>query len=180
MRQRVFGRGGIGMASLVGATVVVLVAVGGGAAASRTNVSCAAGGAGLVAAVGAANAAGGGTIKLASGCTYSLTSADNMTDGGNGLPVIVSGITINGNGTTIAGNSSHFRIIEVLGAEGGALTMNGITLTGGKVMGPGGGLFNNEGTVTLNRVLVTGNFSGMGGGGSRPAPVTPARSALRP
>lgn len=165
MLQGLCGRAGVLVGSLVCAVVALLVGASAGGAAVSTNVPCSASGAGLVAAVSAANAAGGGTINLASGCTYSLASANNMTDGGNGLPVVVSPITVNGNGTTIAGNSSHFRIVEVLGAEGGALTLNGITITGGKVMGPGGGLFNNEGAVSLNRSVVTANFSGMGGGG---------------
>lgn len=40
-----------------------------------------------------------------------------------------------------------------------------MTVSGGKVQGPGGGIFNREGSLTLNGVLVTGNFSGAGGGG---------------
>jgi hypothetical protein len=105
------------------------------AAAASVNVPCAAGAAGLVAAVNTVNAAGGGTINLVSGCAYSLTTQNNTVMGGNGLPVVVSPITINGKGATIAGNSSNFRIIAVDGTSGGALTLNGVTVTGGRVMG---------------------------------------------
>src|SRR5215472_9822681 len=82
---------------------VVLAAVGGAAAhaAGSGKVPCAGAGggaAGLVAAVDAANASGGGAINLASGCTYSLTSANSTVPGlgANGLPVITAPITING------------------------------------------------------------------------------------
>ena len=64
----------------------------------------------LIAAFAAANTAGGGTINLAPGCTYPLTSADN---GENGLPVVTTSIGVNGNGATIAGNNTSFRILEV-------------------------------------------------------------------
>ena len=66
----------------------------------------------LITAISTANNSGGGTINLAPGCTYQLTQANNsdpMT-GANGLPVISSRITVNGLGTTIAGNDSNFRI----------------------------------------------------------------------
>jgi hypothetical protein len=124
------------------------------------------GAAGLVAAVNAANAAGGGTINLAAGCTYSLTSANNMTAGGNGLPVISTPITINGGGATIAGNRSSFRIILIGGSPTASLTLNRVIVTGGNTAGPAGGIANiGGGTLTLNRSLVTGNTSGQGGGG---------------
>src|SRR5436309_9201340 len=120
MFQRLFGRGGLG-ALVCCAAVTALVGASSSGAAGSANVSCAAGGAGLVAAVAAADAAGGGTINLASGCTYSLTTPNNMTMGANGLPVVVSPITVNGNDATIAGNSSNFRIFAVDGGSGGAL-----------------------------------------------------------
>ena len=132
MLQRVTRRAGVGAGLAACAAVVVLVGASAGAAAPSTNVSCSAGAAGLVAAVGAANAAGGGTINLASGCTYSLTSANNPAVGGNGLPVVVSPITVNGNGATVAGNSSHFRLVMVDGTSGGSLTLNRVTISGGK------------------------------------------------
>jgi hypothetical protein len=134
------------------------------------NVSCASGAAGLVAAVNGANAAGGGSINLDSGCTYSLTTVNNMTMGPNGLPVVVTPITINGKNATIAGNSTNFRIIAIDGSSGGALTLNGVTITGGHVAGmmaggAGGGIINISGTLTLNSAVVTHNFASDAGGG---------------
>jgi hypothetical protein len=75
------------------------------------------GAAGLIAAIGAADAGGGGTINLAAGCTYQLTAANNTSPmlGANGLPVITSPVTLNGSGTTIAGNDTSFRVLQVSG-----------------------------------------------------------------
>ncbi len=117
------------------------------------------GAAGLIAAVNAANASGGATIRLAAGCTYALTAADNTSPmlGGNGLPVITSRITLAGFRTTIAGNGTSFRILLVTGS--GNLTLQGLTITGGKTGAPGGGIFNLEGTLTVNHSKVTGNAS---------------------
>ena len=60
----------------------------------------------LIADINYANSAGGAiTIRLAPGATFDLKSADNTTDGGNGLPVIggtkAVDLTIIGNGATI-------------------------------------------------------------------------------
>jgi len=138
-----------------------------------------------VAAINAANAAGGGVINLASGCTYSLTSANNTVPGlgANGLPVITTPITINGGGgATIAGNNSNFRIIAISGAAGGSLTLNGITVTGGNASGQGpagfgGGIFNFAGTLILNRTLVTGNTASGAGGGIASGTMGPGPGA---
>jgi hypothetical protein len=126
--------------------------------------------AGLVAAVDTANAAGGGTINLAAGCTYPLTTRNNTAMGGNGLPVVASPVTINGRNATIAGNSTNFRIVAIDGTSGGALSLNGVTISGGHVAGPmaggaGGGILNLSGTLTMNSSVVTGNFASSAGGG---------------
>lgn len=144
-------------------------------AAPAASVSCSAGANGLIAAINAANASGGGTINLAGDCTYQLGGVDNsdpMT-GDNALPVVTTRISINGSRTTIAGDGSA-RILEV-SAPNGNLTLNGLTITGGFNMFAGAGIFNNEGTLTLNRSVVTNNLSPAGGGiasgTSRPGPV---------
>src|SRR5690242_11357455 len=110
MRRRLSGSIG-GLVALAVCIATALVVSGAAAAAASVNVPCSAGGPGLVAAVNTVNGAGGGTINLASGCTYSLTTQNNAFMGGNGLPVVVSPLTINGKGATIAGNSSTFRIV---------------------------------------------------------------------
>src|ERR1019366_4584343 len=120
---------------------------------------CSGGPAGLIAAINTANASGGAMINLAAGCTYALTAANNTNPmlGDNGLPVITSRIIVNGFRTTIAGNDTSFRILMVTGS--GNLTLQGLTVTGGHTGGLGGGIFNLEGTLTLDRSEVTGNGS---------------------
>jgi hypothetical protein len=119
----------------------------------------------LVAAINAANSAGGGSLDLAGHCTYQLTVANNVLPmvGGNGLPVITAGISIDGHGSTIAGNNTSFRIFMVSGPNG-SLSLRNLTLTGGHATFVGGAIFNSEGTLDLDHVVVTGNFAQAGGG----------------
>jgi hypothetical protein len=182
-------RGPLGASAAV-AACAVLAALGGAAAhaSKSSNVPCSGAGggtAGLVAAINAANASGGGAMNLASGCTYSLTSANNTTPpmGASGLPIITTPITINGGGgATIAGNNTTFRIIAISGPAGGSLTLNGITVTGGNVSGDGpagfgGGIFNFAGSLVLNRSAVTGNAASNAGGGIASGTMGPGPGA---
>src|SRR5215831_17797465 len=138
-------------------------------AASAATVPCTQGA--LVAAVNAANNAGGGTINLASGCDYALTSADN---GENGLPVVTTQIGVNGNGATIDGTGA-VRVFEVDG-PGGNLSAQNVTITGGSA-DIGGGIENVGGTVTLNHSQVTGNTAAQAGGGIASATFDPSSVA---
>jgi hypothetical protein len=148
----------------VAALALAVLPTGSAFAATSLNVPCfgPGGGAdGLVAAVTAANNAGGGTIRLTPGCTYTLAKANNTNPmtGANGLPVVTTPISIVGAGTTIARSSADlFRLIEVDG-PGGNLTLTGLTITGGNTPGPGGGILNSEGSLTLNLSAVTRNTS---------------------
>ena len=109
----------------------------------------------LIAAINEANAdPHTTTIRLAGG-TYALTSVDNDTDGPNGLPSIVSPLTIDGASsgailTRLAGIPG-FRILHV-GASG-RLTLQGVTITNTFDLGftgnRGSGLFNDGGVVTV-------------------------------
>src|SRR5215475_10166044 len=136
--------------------VIVMVAQPSAASASAT-VPCTQGA--LAAAIKVANDAGGGTINLASGCDYALTSADNP---GNGLPLVTTRIAVNGNGATIDGTGT-VRVLEVDG-PGGNLSLQNLTITGGSA-DIGGGIENAGGTVTLNHTQVTGNTATQAGGG---------------
>ena len=170
-----------------GIAILLLAAAPAAQASTGVSVPCsgpAGGPAGLIAALSAANATGGATISLAAGCTYQLTAANNTspTLGNNGLPVITSPITLNGSATTIAGNDSTFRILEISGT--GNLTVQGLTITGGNTSGMGGGILNLEGTLTLNHSQVTGNaaqggpMSNGGGIASGTLGTGPAGSAI--
>jgi hypothetical protein len=122
----------------------------------------------LIAAINEANANGeANTITLAAG-TYTLTSVNNTTDGGNGLPSITSTLTLIGAGAeaTILARAAtpEFRLVHV--AASGDLTLNRVTLRGGFLVGrTGGGLFNQGGMVTLTQSTVTENGASEGGGG---------------
>ncbi|MFC1996053.1 choice-of-anchor Q domain-containing protein [Chloroflexota bacterium] len=120
--------------------------------------------------------AGADTIVLTSGATYTLTEVDNDVDGRNGLPVIQSQITIEGNGSTIERSSDSgthkFRIFYL--AAGGDLVINDLTIQNGYApdLGDfmpyptsGGGIFNNQGALTLSNTSILNNTaSGVGGG----------------
>src|SRR6516165_3173057 len=102
-------------------------------ASSGASVPCSS--AALSAAITAANTAGGGTINLASGCHYALTSA---VGGEDGLPPIGTAIGVNGNGATIDGTGS-VRVLEV--DSPGNLSLQNVTITGGSA-DIGGGIAN--------------------------------------
>jgi hypothetical protein len=105
--------------------------------------------------------ADGGSITLTSGCTYALTAVDNPADG---LPEITGDVRISSLGATVRRSSAApFRILHV--REGGSLTLNGITVSGGRAS-EGGGI-RNEGTLTLNATTVSGNRADLYGGGVR-------------
>ena len=87
MIQRAFGHAGRLVVLGLCTAVAVLVAATASSAATSVNVACG-DSAGLVAGVNTVNAAGGGSINLAAGCMYSLTTRNNTVMGGNGLPVI--------------------------------------------------------------------------------------------
>jgi hypothetical protein len=114
----------------------------------------------LVNDINAANVAGGAnSITLMAGSAFSLAMANNEVDGPTGLPVIAAGddLTINGNGDVIQRSTKRgtpaVRLCDV--ADGGALTLNSLTLSGGLIAGSGsgGGIFN-AGTLNLNGVTL--------------------------
>jgi hypothetical protein len=136
----------------------------------------------LVTEIGQANSVGGtNTIDLGAGCIYDLTVVNNNWYGPNGLPAISSALTIDGNGATIARDSTaaKFRLLFV-GADPlnaltggytspgpGQLTLRDVTLSdgwaqggdsngGGGGAGMGGAIFN-QGTVTILDSTLTAN-----------------------
>ncbi|GAA1913014.1 hypothetical protein GCM10009716_23370 [Streptomyces sodiiphilus] len=124
--------------------------------------------AGLKAAINDANVTGT-SIALASGCTYNLTTAET---GDDGLPEITGNVRISATfGATIRRAptaTEEFRIFHVV--SGGSLTLNRITVSGGRAgITPdgfyGGGIYNEGGSVTLNNATVRNNWAYSGGGG---------------
>ncbi|MEZ4519635.1 MAG: right-handed parallel beta-helix repeat-containing protein [Chloroflexota bacterium] len=111
--------------------------------------------------------AGADTITL-SGGTYTLNSAYGgyayYSD--NGLPLIDSAITIEGNGATIVRNGiqPHFRVMAVTGS--GSLILNDTTVSGGYSEEDGGGLYiYGGGYALIQNSTITGNTAYDDGGG---------------
>jgi len=111
------------------------------------------------------------TLELAQGCVYEIEWIEDMTNGHNGLPTILSEMTINGNGATIIRTSDdlNFRILQV-GSKTIA-TINNLTIENGHADGNGptnyedrGGAILNRGILSINSVLITNNYAGYVGG----------------
>lgn len=128
----------------------------------------------LIVAINTANANGeANTITLEAG-TYTLTAVDNTTDGPNGLPSVTGMVTIQGAGADATSLEREarvpgFRLGHV--AATGNLTVDSLTIRGFGVSvvlpGPslnGGGLFNQGGILTLDKVTLTNNRAEVGGG----------------
>ncbi len=122
----------------------------------------------LRAAVQEANAFGGDDeITLPAG-TYTLTLAGSG-DGGGDLDhgSCCDRVTITGAGsavTTISAAGLGDRIFDI---QNGTLTLTGVTLTGGNVVGHGGAILFSEtsGGAELSDVVITGNSATASGGG---------------
>ncbi|MFF7970303.1 hypothetical protein [Streptomyces sp. NPDC007905] len=103
-------------AALTAAALAAGVSVPAAAATSQRYVSCSE--TALKNAVRDLNQAGGGRLRLARNCVFTLTTPDNSATGtGNGLPVITSRITVEGNGSTIRRSTRQgtpdFRIFQI-------------------------------------------------------------------
>ncbi|MFG1883864.1 hypothetical protein [Micromonospora sp. NPDC049102] len=127
----------------------------------------------LIAAIVRANAGHGATLRLAKGCTYTLTASapqPPVPHGPVGLPIVTQPITIDGNGATIvrAAAATPFRILEV--GTGGDLKLRDATIKGGddtSGLGGGGGGIRVDvgGRATLENIDVVFNHTNGPGGG---------------
>ena len=114
-------------------------------------------------AITAANAAG-----TADGITFAAGANGTITLG-SALPVLANNgtLTITGNGaanTSVSGNNA-VRVFEV--APGATVTISGVTITQGTAEGNGGGIYNDQGTLTVISSRISGNSAtgnGQGGG----------------
>jgi len=94
--------------------------------------------------------AGSGVDTLNLTADVVLTAVDNTTYGDTGLPIITSGMIIEGNGHTISRQSGapNFRILVASGA-GARVTLNDLTLTGGATPASGAGYIRYGGGVLV-------------------------------
>jgi hypothetical protein len=146
--------------ALIGTTVVAGSMAVFSTAAQATPVACSENA--LIDAVNLANTTvAADTLNLASGCTYTMTSAHGGP--ANALPVITTPIELIGPATVTRSSLLLFRIAEV--SPTGNLTLTtGVTFTGGSVVGNGGGILN-SGAVTLTNSSLSGNLATGNGGG---------------
>jgi hypothetical protein len=124
---------------------------------------------------GCAAGSGADTIVLLPGSTQMVTAVDNIAlFGPNGLPVVKTAITIEGNGSTITRESGApgFRLFFV--EPPGNLTLRRTTVSGGRAVptpsepfywGSGGGIFNHYAAVTLIDSTISGNVANDTAGG---------------
>src|SRR6266849_3912338 len=117
---------------------------------TASSVSCDA--TSLVAALAAVSGSGmSGTLTLASGCTYAMTTVNNSVDGNNAFPDILGSVTVVGSGATITRSTGapNFRFFIV--DDGGSLNLSNVTLSNGSI--PAGDT--HGGAAIFNRSLLT-------------------------
>jgi CSLREA domain-containing protein len=98
---------------------------------------------------------GANTIELGAKTFYTLTEADN---GSNGLPIITSTVTINGHGSTISrsGTAPNFRFFNI--QRGAELTLTQLKISKGRLSSDAnGGAIYNEGTLFVSESTFTKN-----------------------
>ncbi len=139
---------------------LVAAAVGGVAATSAAGavtVPCSV--TSLISAISTANTTpANSSLTLTSGCVYSVTAANNATDGGTGLPVITGQVSIQGSGATITRSATAaFRLFDV--ASGGSLTLSNMTLSNGLINDGvnGGGAIFSHGPLSVTQTTFSGN-----------------------
>lgn len=127
-----------------------------------------------------AGTGGPDTVELATDGTYTITDVDNTDPkfGANGLPIIATDITVDGNGATVQRdaalsggtpcNTVNFRLFHV--DPTGALVLDGLTVTNGCASGyteDGGGgalLVEIGGSAVVRDSSVVANQARVGGG----------------
>ena len=127
------------------------------------------------------------TILLATGCTYTLTTVDNVEFGGdNGLPLIEDSVIIEGDDSIIerssAGGTPEFRILRSPSSD---LTIRGVTIRNGTISADtprGGGVSVGANLTVENSYIIENSISGVvdaqGGGLFASTSLTVSNSVL--
>ena len=128
----------------------------------------------LRAAITAANATlAADTIDVTGGpCTFTLHDSIDPAAGGNGLPIVVHPLTVEGHGSTIERSADagtpNFRIWFVAGTIDplAALTLHDLTILRGSLAGAnvGAGIASYLARLELDGVTIQQNFASSGGG----------------
>ncbi|MDN3358350.1 hypothetical protein [Actinomadura sp. DC4] len=124
----------------------------------------------LAAAITAANVTAGTVLRLASRCTYSITTPATAA---TGLPAVTGNITlVGGPKTTVRrdpGAAALFRVFDV--AATGTLRIAGISILGGRTAGLGGAI-QNAGHLVIRQATLAGNAASNGGAVANSANAT--------
>jgi predicted outer membrane repeat protein len=123
---------------------------------------------GLISAINAANDEvnnpGPDVINLTAASLYILESIDNSLYSPNGLPVIKTDITINGNGATIQRDlgAPAFRIFQVISP--GKLTLSSLSVNNGSAINYGGAIMSEFSDIIINEsTFINNSVPGAGG-----------------
>ena len=128
-----------------------------------------------------ATGSGADIITLTGDVTLTTSYATYYTSA-TGLPLITSAITIDGDGFTIErdGGALDFRLMAV--SPTGDLTLNDVTLSGGRTTDVGGAVYNYRGDLTLTYATISDNYAYGDGGGifssGSPATLTVTNSVI--
>lgn len=115
----------------------------------------------LTDAIVAANLISSTTLALASNCTYLYTETYTLTEL---FPPIETNLTIIGGEKTIIQRHDTANLVRIFTVNDGAsLTLKKVRLDNAYTSGLGGGIFN-SGTLSLEKVALTRNYSSNGGG----------------
>ncbi len=109
---------------------------------------------------------GADVVRLTAGSTYLLTVAGASEDANQTGDLDISSdltITVLNGRATIDGGGID-RVVHTIGA---IVTIQDLTITGGRIVGGGGGILNDNATLTLDSVIVTGNVA-LGSDGTIP------------
>lgn len=121
---------------------------------------------GLIAAINNANAdSAEDIIVLAPNGGYTVDTIAVVAAGsGNALPIVTTPVRIEGNGATIARDSTSFIAMRLFLVEsGGRLTLNHLTLADGFSKGNGGAIYNKGSLIMSNCRLVDNQANNYGG-----------------
>src|SRR5207237_1712481 len=103
------------------------------------------------------------TINVATAGVFATPQTIMVTSGGS--LNLNKDVTIQGPGAsqlTVSGNNAS-RVFLIL--SGNTVTLDGLTVSGGRSAADGGGIFKSSGTVTISNCVVSGNVVTAGGGG---------------
>ncbi len=122
-----------------------------------------------VAVGGCSAGSGADTIELPAAASIVLSELDNAADGNNGLPSVVSVLTINGHGSSVrrsdAEGTPPMRILHIAG--NGHLTLNDLTVDAGLWIGNAdinGGGIHNSGILLIDTCTISNNTAACAAG----------------